>query len=230
MEVVCFFFQMFLGIIIESSSLCVGFFAPKQWDFCQYDGGGAKHINCKVQTFAYVCSPNYFANISSINFSFCRTFINSGKKLLLLGQNLNGIPKDIACVHQTDAELRERGVYGIGGWLAVSCSAFLTVDMFMYSGWTNVGRWVEIKLSWLSRSYTKTNCFFFTHDWYHILLYLNVLFVSCSILRKPQWAGHSEGSLLTPGYFRPPPSKLSPAGFAQDTVDPPKLLLSVIWQ
>jgi len=27
---------------------------------------------------------------------------------------------DIACVHQTDAELRERGVYGIGGWLAVS--------------------------------------------------------------------------------------------------------------
>ena len=60
--------------------------------------------------------------------------------MLLLGQNLNGIPKDIACVHQTDAELRERGVYGIGGWLAVSCSAFLTVDMFMYSGWTNVGR------------------------------------------------------------------------------------------
>lgn len=27
---------------------------------------------------------------------------------------------DIACVHQTDPELRERGVYGIGGWLSVS--------------------------------------------------------------------------------------------------------------
>lgn len=31
--------------------------------------------------------------------------------------------KDIACVHQTDPELRERGVYGIGGWLSVSIMA-----------------------------------------------------------------------------------------------------------
>ena len=30
------------------------------------------------------------------------------------------LPQDIACVHQTDPELRERGVYGIGGWLSVS--------------------------------------------------------------------------------------------------------------
>ena len=192
---------MFLGIIIESSSLCVGFFAPKQWDFCQYDGGGAKHINCKVQTFAYVCSPNYFANISSINFSFCRTFINSGKKLLLLGQNLNGIPKDIACVHQTDAELRERGVYGIGGWLAVSCSAFQTVDMFMYSGWTNVGRWVEIKLSWLSRSYTKTNWFFF-HAW--LISYIIVLKCFVCIMFHTQKTPMSRAfwrKFINPGLF-----------------------------
>ena len=57
-----------------------------------------------------------------------------GQTMAFLGRKtpFNGIPKppvnqpttkDIACVHQTDAELRERGVYGIGGWLAVSCFA-----------------------------------------------------------------------------------------------------------
>eukprot|EP00438_Fugacium_kawagutii_P006384 Skav214717 [mRNA] locus=scaffold2250:201058:202488:+ [translate_table: standard] len=72
--------------------------------------------NAPWEEFDKTCPMGPYATILTSIFGFSALLLSP----YLAWGSKDDIFYDFACIHQTDDELRKRGIYGIGGWLAVT--------------------------------------------------------------------------------------------------------------